>query len=446
MPELEESLDEELTRLVGEVEKLARGLPPAVRKELLKRIGKDLSRAKNSVSAYNGLRVPTSILRFDLKKGKLFRVAVNDEHLKAFRPDEKRKRVCIVDFSKIAPTANLPEELEFFRKATLEGPFSIIHSAQLPYRSFPDFRRFIPLSDGKHGLWVIVDVEKEFGVIPKFEEFKYSAFRRRLRTLASLIHARNPKWLEHGLGVMAGTVGLVTLLRDKVKQGGEEGQVIQQHLREKEGIPPEKIDLHLYAKREGALLHGLWKLSLLDEHREKDDFELEKAGIDLRKEIEGGRALIGQMFIHDHPHIGHVHDYIFERWDGKGPFGLKERDIPLWGRIAGLAKGFAIYLERAKNKPRTLEYALKNVVAESGKRYDPFLVRVFVQHFPELLERQIGVLEDENKALKLEEKQGKEPFYQPAVEKQLGFLRRLQAEASRKRFASMQKRFLERVR
>lgn len=69
-----------------------------------------------------------------------------------------------------------------------------------------------------------------------------------------------------------------------------------------------------------------------------------------------------------------------ERWDGKGyPNGLKGEEIPLEARIVSLADVYdALTTERIYKAPITLEASREMIARESGKRFDPKIVQVFL--------------------------------------------------------------------
>jgi hemerythrin-like metal-binding protein len=76
-----------------------------------------------------------------------------------------------------------------------------------------------------------------------------------------------------------------------------------------------------------------------------------------------------------------------ERWDGKGyPYGLKEDGIPLLARICAVADVFdALTSTRPYKEPWTVEQAHDWVMSESGKHFDPAVVRAFDASMPEIL-------------------------------------------------------------
>ncbi|MEC8082832.1 MAG: HD domain-containing phosphohydrolase, partial [Pseudomonadota bacterium] len=77
-----------------------------------------------------------------------------------------------------------------------------------------------------------------------------------------------------------------------------------------------------------------------------------------------------------------------EKWDGSGyPKGLKEKEIPLEGRIAAIADVFdALTSERPYKKAWSVEDAVQLLQDESGRHFDPELVTLFVQELPKILD------------------------------------------------------------
>ncbi|MDO8677235.1 MAG: HD domain-containing protein [Acidobacteriota bacterium] len=73
--------------------------------------------------------------------------------------------------------------------------------------------------------------------------------------------------------------------------------------------------------------------------------------------------------------------YHHERWDGKGyPEGLKGEEIPLLGRLLGVADFLdALTSDRSYRKGLKLEEALAMVVDLEGKAFDPVVVKAAVE-------------------------------------------------------------------
>jgi putative two-component system response regulator len=76
-----------------------------------------------------------------------------------------------------------------------------------------------------------------------------------------------------------------------------------------------------------------------------------------------------------------------EKWDGTGyPGGLAGEAVPLSGRLAALADVFdALTSERPYKRAWRVDEAVALIRAESGKHFEPRLIRVFDEVLPELL-------------------------------------------------------------
>lgn len=79
-----------------------------------------------------------------------------------------------------------------------------------------------------------------------------------------------------------------------------------------------------------------------------------------------------------------------ERWNGSGyPYGLKEKEIPLVGRIVAIADVFdALCSERPYKEAWSTEKALRMLTKRSGNHFDPHLVELFVNSKAEILKIQ----------------------------------------------------------
>ena len=76
-----------------------------------------------------------------------------------------------------------------------------------------------------------------------------------------------------------------------------------------------------------------------------------------------------------------------EKWNGKGyPQGLSGDNIPLAGRIVGLADTFdALTSKRPYKEPYPVEVAIDIIRKERGQHFDPDLVDVFLENIDEVL-------------------------------------------------------------
>jgi putative two-component system response regulator len=73
--------------------------------------------------------------------------------------------------------------------------------------------------------------------------------------------------------------------------------------------------------------------------------------------------------------------YHHERWDGTGyPYGLKDKDIPLQGRIMAVVDVYdALVSERPYKPAFPFEKAVQVIVENKGKQFDPEIVNVFME-------------------------------------------------------------------
>ena len=73
--------------------------------------------------------------------------------------------------------------------------------------------------------------------------------------------------------------------------------------------------------------------------------------------------------------------YHHEKWNGSGyGVGLKEEEIPLEARIVALADVYdAIRQERVYKKAFSHEQAFDIIISESGKHFDPNIVKTFIK-------------------------------------------------------------------
>ena len=71
--------------------------------------------------------------------------------------------------------------------------------------------------------------------------------------------------------------------------------------------------------------------------------------------------------------------YHHERWDGRGyPYGLKEMDIPLQGRIMAIVDVYdALISERPYKPPFSKADAIGIIMENAGKQFDPSIADVF---------------------------------------------------------------------
>lgn len=77
-----------------------------------------------------------------------------------------------------------------------------------------------------------------------------------------------------------------------------------------------------------------------------------------------------------------------EKWDGSGyPLGIKGEDIPIEARICALADVFdALTSKRPYKEAWSVEDTMTHIIGQSGKHFDPELVKLLEQELPKILE------------------------------------------------------------
>ena len=146
----------------------------------------------------------------------------------------------------------------------------------------------------------------------------------------------------------------------------------------------EMKDINLEIWVQSAQLHDIGKVGIPDyiltkpERLTKEEFEIIKT-----HPAVGEKALKGAMemtsaneFLSHAATIAISHH---EKWDGSGyPYGLKGEGIPLIGRLMAIADVYdALVTERPYKKAFSHETAVNIIVEESGKHFDPTLVKIF---------------------------------------------------------------------
>jgi response regulator RpfG family c-di-GMP phosphodiesterase len=139
---------------------------------------------------------------------------------------------------------------------------------------------------------------------------------------------------------------------------------------------------HLYR---GSILHDIGKVGIPDRILLKpgkvtpEEFEVIKKhsmlGGNSLKEIEA--KVGGKTFLTIASEIAYYHH---ERWDGKGyPEGLDGENIPLEARIVALADVYdALTSKRVYKEALSHAEAVKIIVPERGKQFDPEIVDAFM--------------------------------------------------------------------
>jgi HD-GYP domain-containing protein (c-di-GMP phosphodiesterase class II) len=134
--------------------------------------------------------------------------------------------------------------------------------------------------------------------------------------------------------------------------------------------------IHLYR---GALLHDIGKMGVPDSIVLKPGPLTEEEWSSMRKHPQYAYDMLSPIsylrMAVDVPYCHH------ERWDGSGyPRGLKGEQIPLAARIFAVVDVWdALISERPYRKEWSREQARQYIKEESGKSFDPEVVKVFLK-------------------------------------------------------------------
>ena len=131
----------------------------------------------------------------------------------------------------------------------------------------------------------------------------------------------------------------------------------------------------------GFLLHDVGKIGIPDEILRKPrplserERRLMETHTVLGEQVLGGVAFLqgeGMRIVRSH----------HERWDGGGyPDGLEGTDIPLSARVFAVADALdAMTSNRPYRQARPWKSAGEEILAESGRQFDPRVVEAFVEH------------------------------------------------------------------
>ena len=132
--------------------------------------------------------------------------------------------------------------------------------------------------------------------------------------------------------------------------------------------------------RDAALLHDIGKIGI-------PGTILNKPGPLSYDEFNGvmkSHSTLGANIVKDVPFLNNLYKLILhhhEHYDGSGyPAGLKGEDIPLGARILHIADAFdAMTSDRPYRSSLGDKEAIRRIVADSGKHFDPMLVGAFLR-------------------------------------------------------------------
>ncbi|MFS0779957.1 HD domain-containing phosphohydrolase [Neobacillus sp. 3P2-tot-E-2] len=174
-----------------------------------------------------------------------------------------------------------------------------------------------------------------------------------------------------------------------MKQGQETGNHVRrvaeysQFLALKYGLQSDEIELLKLA----SPLHDIGKVAIPDSILNKpgkltnEEFDIIKTHTEIGYQMlkHSNTKLMETAAI-----IAYTHH---EKYDGTGyPRGLKEQEIPLYGRITTVSDVFdALSSERVYKKPWEIKDIIDYFKCEKGKHFDPILVEIVLNNVNEFL-------------------------------------------------------------
>ncbi|PLR96061.1 metal-dependent phosphohydrolase [Bacillus sp. T33-2] len=181
-------------------------------------------------------------------------------------------------------------------------------------------------------------------------------------------------------GIVKGVIATIEL-KDPYTRGHSERVAYYAKLLAKATRRFTKVDLEDF--HNSCLLHDIGKVNIPDSilmkpgRLSKDEFELIKThpvvGADAIKKVCGLGESIDVIQSHH------------ERWDGNGyPKQLKGNQIPYLARVVSIADAFdAMTSSRSYREALSVEVAYERIIEGAGTQFDPDLVEVFKQVYPE---------------------------------------------------------------
>ena len=135
------------------------------------------------------------------------------------------------------------------------------------------------------------------------------------------------------------------------------------------------------------MMHDIGKLFISDDILDKPDRLTDEEYQIMKNHVLYGEALLQKCpgeVMHLAMIIAKEHH---ERWDGKGYLGMKGEEIAYISRIVAVCDVFdALTAERMYKKGWSLEDTYNEIITNSGKQFDPKVVKLFIQNFDKFKE------------------------------------------------------------
>lgn len=227
-----------------------------------------------------------------------------------------------------------------------------------------------------------------YGIIPRLLQFVAVGFiclgitNKLKKLIQSLVNKNNELFEDQQMLVTS----LSELIESQSQETGYHVKRVAEYTRilcEGLGYTPEltwKVSI-------ASMMHDVGKLLVPTEIIEKpgrltpDEFEAVKKHVDYGKmmlEKSPGEVMqLSAVIAYQH----------HEKWDGTGYRHLRGEEISPYARIVAIADVFdALVSWRPYKQPWTAQQAYDEIVYQSGKQFDPEMIRVFQEHFTEFEE------------------------------------------------------------
>lgn len=128
-----------------------------------------------------------------------------------------------------------------------------------------------------------------------------------------------------------------------------------------------------------ALLHDIGKIGISDRILHKPARLTDEEYAVMKSHVTRGAEILKDFSFVEHVSDGVL--YHHERYDGTGYVkGLKGEDIPIYGRIIGVADAFdAMTANRVYRKQQSLEYVISELKRGRGTQFDPKIVDILLK-------------------------------------------------------------------
>ena len=138
-------------------------------------------------------------------------------------------------------------------------------------------------------------------------------------------------------------------------------------------------DLQIEKLKMTGIFHDIGKITVKKEILLKEGSLNQDEWREIKRHSESGYIILSSS--HEYNYFAEDVLYHHERYDGKGyPKGLKGEDIPLNARILALADAYnAMTSHRPYRKAMAKNKVIDIILEESGKQFDPKLVKVFIE-------------------------------------------------------------------